>query len=97
MALMDPSGVDRDPIDAFTPLLFFGGMVSRATGQTATRTLFVASVAEVLANATIEHTKELTGAAARREHPVNMLTDIAAGLGGWFLMDWIMRQNKGKS
>jgi hypothetical protein len=93
---MDPSAVDRAAIDAFTPFLFFGGMVSRATGQTATRTLFVTSVAEVLTNATVEHTKGLTGAAARREHPLNMLTDIAAGLGGWFLMDWIMRQNQGK-
>ena len=95
--MFQPSAIDRAPIDVFTPFLFFGGMVSRATGTDAMRTLYLSTLAEVMVNATINHASPIIGdRAARPESPVNMLVDIAAGLGGWFLMDWVIHQQRAR-
>ena len=45
------------------------------------------------AEAILDHAGVKAGVSIR----IRKRIPIAAGLGGWFLMDWIIRQNEGKS
>lgn len=95
MAITDPERLHRAPVDAFTPLVALGGMVSRAAGVDATQALYLSLVAEALANSTVGQRVSLFGEGQQRpETPINAFVDIAAGMAGWFLMDWAIRRTR---
>lgn len=92
---VETSKLNKAPVDAFTPFVLFGGMVSRGVGADATQTLYITMLAEVLSNAVLPETGSVLGpGAAQREAKVNSLVDVMAGMAGWFLMDWLIRESK---
>ena len=92
---VETSKLNKAPVDAFTPLLVVGGMVSRGVGADATQTLYLTLLGETLANAVLPHTGAVMGKSASvQETPVNSLVDIVAGMAGWFFMDWLIQESK---